>query len=134
MLLAVFDTTKEILKTSGKFIFKKTTVCKVTEKRYLVFTPFKHQMKILECLCERDLLSEPQFDGSLKMAETEVFESIDHDDPFAAMTVRNFKGCDFILKDKSFIVKACFSDMYSALVTLYANLPEIINEEFDEET
>ena len=133
ILLAVFDFEYPTYEIKRKFIFRKRIEKICTQKAYLVFTPFKHTMKSLDILREKDILSEPQFDDSLQIVKADRFTSSNPHNPYEACVIVNFTGCDFVFEDKSFICNAYFADLYSALETLYKRIPSIVDEVFDEE-
>ncbi len=137
ILLAEFIETISV-PVEKKFLFFKH-YSKVTDKRkfkvYIVFIPWKHALKDIVFISERQILSinRVEDDNWIKI-DSYISKFIKEEPYYCEYEIENFNGYKFIYDDNEFIANIRNGLKEYCLETLYNNLPSIIEEEFDEDT
>ena len=139
ILLAECDFIETIsVPVEKKFLFFKY-YSKGTNKRnfkmYIVFIPWKHAMKDIVFISERQILSMEKYsnDNWVKI-DSYVSKFIKEEPYYCEYQIENFNGYKFIYDDNEFIANIRNGLKKYCLETLYNNLPTIFEEEFDEDT
>lgn len=139
ILLAKCDFIERILvPIEKKFLFFKY-YSKGTDKRkfkmYIVFIPWKHAIKDIVFIDERQILSiEKEIDNGWINIDYYVSKFNKEDPYFCEYEIENFSGYKFVYDYNEFIANIRNGLKKYCLETLYNNFPSIINEEFDEDT
>ena len=99
-------------------------------RTYLVFIPWKHREKETAELLDGQIVDD---DGLLPedFVRRETFFSQAPDG--YPVEIRDFAGYPFLLTDNTVLCHQVLMDLWDVLDVLYANLPELLDEEFDEE-
>jgi len=122
-------------KTLLEKLLKKQTRSKIlttVKKTYLVFIPWKHQAKQLLEITESDILP---FDEVFptEWVSMHQYTSIGTEEYHPSMTISDFSGYSFIFQNNSFISDQICGENETNLNILYTEMPELLNEKFDEE-
>lgn len=139
ILLAECDFIETIsVPVEKKFLFFKY-YSKGTDKRkfkmYIVFIPWKHAMKDIVFISERQILSVDGVDDDNWINIDSYISKFVKEEPYyCEYEIENFNGYKFIYDDNEFIANIRNGLKKYCLETLYNNLPSIIEEEFDEDT
>ena len=117
-------------------VYEKHKVKKTNSPLYIIFIPWKHQIKEIVEIDENYVL---EIDGLLKEEDWIYVDSytssvLEHNEYEVSIKVKNFNGYKFIYDDNEFIANIRNGLTEYCLETLYNNLPSIIEEEFDEDT
>ncbi len=101
---------------------------------YIVYIPWKHAMKDVVYINERNVISIDYFyEDNWINIDTFISKFIKEKPYYCEYTINNFSGYKFIY-DNGFIANLRNGLSKYSLETLYSNLPAIIEEEFDEDT
>lgn len=104
-------------------------------KIYLVFTPWKHAKKTIHLINEEDIISIDYCDDVEFINVDRYISKFTKKDPYyTECIIENFIGYKFVYEDNAFVANIRYGLGQYSLETLYNNLPNIIEEEFDEDT
>lgn len=120
-----------------KFLFF-SSLKKISKDRkfkiYLVFIPWKHAMKDIVYIDERQIISIDNCSEVEWVNIDRFISKFTKEEPYyTEYVIENFKGYKFIYDDNEFIANLRNGLSKYSLETLYSNLPAIIGEEFDED-
>lgn len=103
-------------------------------KTYIVFIPWKHSLKNISLIDEKNVIS-INYVSEIEFIEVDEFISeFTQEEPYySEYSIRNFIGYKFIYEDVEFIANVMNGLVKYPLEILYENIPSILNEEFDEE-
>lgn len=121
----VIEEKKFLFFSSFKRVFKDRKF-----KIYLVFIPWKHAVKDIVFIDERQIISIDHC-SEVEWIIIDRFISKYTKDEYV---IENFKGYKFIYDNNEFIANLRNGLGKYYLETLYSNIPSIIEEEFDEDT
>ena len=137
ILLAVYDRKYyHFQKTlAEKLLFRKTRskMTTVTARMYLVFVPWKHRAKQLLEIGASDVISCTDAFPAGWITDPS-FVSAANEPYYPSVTVENFSGYDFIRQNASMIADQICGNETNNLEIVYAEMPELLREEFDEES
>lgn len=134
ILLAVYTrthyVTQEQTRGFGPFRRRRQETVARPMRTYLVFIPWKHREKETVELLNGQIVDD---DGLLPedFVRRETFCSQAPDG--YPVEIRDFVGYPFLLTDNAVLCHQALMDLWDVLDVLYANLPELLDEEFDEE-
>ena len=104
-------------------------------KMYLVFIPWKHAMKTITFINERQIISIDYYNDVEFIKVDRYISKFTKEKPYyTECIIENFNGYKFIYEDNGFIANIRYGLEKYSLEILYANLPNILEEEFDEDT
>lgn len=102
---------------------------------YIVFIPWKHALKDIVFISERQILSiDRVVDDNWINIDSYISKFVKEEPYYCEYEIENFNGYKFIYDDNEFIANIRNGLTKYCLETLYNNLPSIIEEEFDEDT
>lgn len=120
-----------------KFLFFSYTTKKQTmikRKEFLVFVPWKHALKEITCVDESMVISKENTPTDWTHVDHYTSE-FDKELPYISeFEVENFYGYSFLSEEKNLLSNIKNGYHQDALNILYQHLPDILFEEFDEET
>ena len=135
ILLAECDFIETIsVPVEKKFLFFKY-YSKGTDKRkfkmYIVFIPWKHQLKELLEVDEKYIINPQSFNADETWITKDKFISETYDGYIypSSLEVKDFVGYKFIYDNNSFIANLCLHEFEDCLTILYKNMPEVLDIE-----
>jgi len=118
------------------FNFEKYKYVNVKTPLWLVFIPYKHSLKEIIEIDESDII-ENKFVISPAWVSIDTYISEAYDYPESQykdrVKIRHFLGYRFIYDYNEFICNEVLHNKNHNLAILYKEMPELLNEEFDEE-
>ena len=117
--------------TKKKFfgkVYEKHKVKKTNSPLYIIFIPWKHQIKEIVEIDEHHVL---EIDGLLKEEDWINVDSytssvLEHNEYEVSIKVKNFNGYKFIYDNNSYIVNLLLSNNKENLELLYKTYPELL--------
>lgn len=117
--------------TKKKFfgkVYEKHKVKKTNSPLYIIFIPWKHQIKEIVEIDEHYIL---EIDGLLKEEDWINVDSytssvLEHNEYEVSIKVKNFNGYKFIYDNNSYIVNLLLSNNKENLELLYKIYPELL--------
>ena len=100
-------------------------------KMYIVFIPWKHQLKELREVDEKYIINPQSFNADETWITKDKFTSETYDGYIypSSLEVKDFVGYKFIYDNNSFIANLCLHEFEDCLTILYKNMPEVLDIE-----
>lgn len=122
----------EVYSYEKKFLWKTKTIYAhrtLNSPLYVVFIPWKHQLKELREVDEKDIINPQSFNADETWIAKDKFISETYDGYIypLSLEVKDFVGYKFIYDNNSFIAKLCLHEFEDCLTILYKNMPEALD-------
>lgn len=125
----------EVYSYEKKFLWKTKTIHALRTLNtpvYVVFIPWKHQLKELREVDEKYIINPQSFnvDETWITKDKFISETSETYDGYmypSSLEVKDFVGYKFIYENNSFIAKLCLHEFEDCLTILYKNMPEALD-------
>ena len=115
-----------------KFLWKTKTIYAyrtIDTPLYVVFIPWKHQLKELREVDEKYIVNLKPFDTDETWVTEDAVISETYVGGFypSSFKVKDFVGYKFMCDNNGFIANLCLLELEDCLKVIYKNIPEILN-------
>ena len=131
ILLGKYRRPHEVVHTvEKKFFGKKKVVDKWRKSNsflYIIFIPWRHQLKELVEIDEKYILNTDSIDFNDEWVSIDKYISESNDECYApSVVVKEFTGYKFMYENNSFIIDLVLHENHNNLAIIYKNIPEML--------
>lgn len=131
ILLGKYRRPHEVVHTvEKKFFGKKKVVDKWRKSNsflYIIFIPWRHQLKELVEIDEKYILNTDSIDFNDEWVSIDKYISESNDEYYApSVVVKEFTGYKFMYENNSFIIDLVLHENHNNLAIIYKNIPEML--------